>query len=321
MTEIEDHDDFGGLSRDLPHLIDRRLALRLIGGASLAGVVAACGTNSNPAVIPQTPTQASGQPTLSPTITATGQPTASPTITATGQPTASPTITATGQPTAEATSTPAVDLPGNIANPGAEIPSETAGPFPANGTNGPNVLAIDGIVRADLTSSVGEFSGTAQGIPTAIHLTVVDASTGSPLPGASIYLWHCTADGRYSIYEISDQNFLRGVQAADGAGKVVFNTVFPGCYRGRWPHCHFEVHDSLSNAVTSNSAIKTSQLAIPRADCENAYIDSRYGNSARDLARLTLASDSVFRDGWQDQLATVTGSNADGYSISLLVRV
>ncbi|WP_420640013.1 hypothetical protein [Candidatus Poriferisocius sp.] len=344
MTEPKSHDDFGGLTRDLPHLIDRRRALLLIGGAGLAGVAAACGSSSRPAASP-TAGPPAASPFASPTATGTaGSPSATPTfVTPTTTPTAlaaSPTATAMASPTAtastaptaeatpaatpttpEATTAPTAEPTATVASPGAEIPSETAGPFPANGSNGPNVLATEGVVRTDLTRSIGTLSGTAQGIPTAVHLTVVDAAGGNPLPGASVYLWHCTADGRYSIYEISDQNFLRGVQAADAAGRVVFKTVFPGCYRGRWPHCHFEVHDNLDNAIAGRRPMKTSQLAIPRANCETVYADSRYGSSAGNLARLTLASDNVFRDGWQDQLATVSGSNADGYAISLLVRV
>src|SRR6476469_4989540 len=34
-----------------------------------------------------------------------------------------------------------------------EIPEETAGPYPGDGSNGPNVLTESGIVRSDITSS------------------------------------------------------------------------------------------------------------------------------------------------------------------------
>ena len=205
---------------------------------------------------------------------------------------------------------------------GAEIPDETAGPFPADGTNGPDVLNIDGIVRSDITSSIGDLSGTAEGVSMTIELTVVEASTGAALPGAAVYLWHCTADGRYSIYEVEDQNYLRGVQEADADGKVTFTTVFPGCYSGRWPHAHFEVFDQLSSATSGREADKTSQLAVPQADCEAVYADdSRYGNSIQNLGGLSLESDGIFSDGYADQLATMSGSPEDGYTATLLVRV
>jgi protocatechuate 3,4-dioxygenase beta subunit len=274
-----DHDDFGGLHRDLPQVLDRRRAIQWMGGVSLAGLLAACGSNDTTA------------------------------------------SAATTESTENATSlsTPASDS--TQATNGAEIPDETAGPYPADGSNGPNVLSEDGIVRSDLTTSVGSLSGTATGIPTSIELSIVDADTGDPMPGAAVYLWHCTAAGQYSMYEITDQNYLRGVQAADDAGKVTFTTIFPGCYPGRWPHCHFEVYESLDLATAGSQATKVSQLALPQADCEAVYADTRYGDSAANLGRLSLSTDNVFSDGWGDQLATVAGNADELITASLLVRV
>ena len=37
----------------------------------------------------------------------------------------------------------------------ATIPQETEGPYPADGTNGPNTLTLSGIVRNDIRSSFG----------------------------------------------------------------------------------------------------------------------------------------------------------------------
>ena len=37
----------------------------------------------------------------------------------------------------------------------AEIPDETAGPYPGDGSNGPDVLEQSGIVRSDIRSSFG----------------------------------------------------------------------------------------------------------------------------------------------------------------------
>ena len=50
------------------------------------------------------------------------------------------------------------------------IPEETAGPFPGDGTNGPDVLTDSGVVRSDITTSFGASSGTAEGIPLTIRL-------------------------------------------------------------------------------------------------------------------------------------------------------
>lgn len=290
--------------RDLVHLIDdrrgalgRRRALQVLGGIGLTGLLAACSSSS---------TSSSGT-----TSTAAADPTTS----AAGD-TSSTAGNATTESTAAEASATEVE-----ASAGESIPDETAGPFPADGSNGPNVLTDGAVVRSDITASIGDLSGTAEGVPTTVQLTVVDAASGSPLPAHALYLWQCSATGRYSIYEIEDQNYLRGVQVTDDAGRLTFTTVFPGCYAGRWPHWHFEVYDSLDAADAGANAIKTSQIALPQADCETAYADDRYGDSAANLSQLSLDTDGIFRDGWTDQLATVAGSNTDGYIVSLLVRI
>ena len=45
------------------------------------------------------------------------------------------------------------------------IPEETAGPFPGDGTNGPNVLTESGIVRSDIRSSFGVVERYGRGRP------------------------------------------------------------------------------------------------------------------------------------------------------------
>ena len=118
------------------------------------------------------------------------------------------------------------------------LPTETAGPYPGDGSNGPNVLTQSGVVRSDIRSSVGTMSGTAQGIPLTVTLTLVDSTNGcAPLAGHALYLWHCDREGRYSLYSpgATNQNYLRGVQESDASGQLTFTTVFPACYAGRWP--------------------------------------------------------------------------------------
>ena len=128
----------------------------------------------------------------------------------------------------------------------SEIPEETAGPYPGDGSNGPNVLTESGVVRQDITKSFGDASGVAEGIPTTVTMTLLDvAGGGAPLAGAAVYLWHCDIAGRYSLYdqEVANENYLRGVQESEADGKVTFKTIFPAAYSGRWPHIHFEVYD------------------------------------------------------------------------------
>jgi len=206
----------------------------------------------------------------------------------------------------------------------AAIPEETAGPFPGDGSNGPDVLTEDGIVRADIRPSFGSARGLAEGVPATLDLQILDGANGcAPLTGAAVYVWHCDRDGRYSLYSpgAADQNYLRGVQEADASGALSFTTIFPGCYAGRWPHIHFEVYPSVADATGGGSALATSQLAIPEDACNQAYDVDGYAQSVTNLAPLTLESDMVFADGAGLQLATATGSADDGFALRLSVVV
>jgi len=151
--------------------------------------------------------------------------------------------------------------------------------------SGLNVLNQTGVVRRDIRSSFAGLTGTADGIPLAIVLNVVSASTCEPLASRAVYLWHCDRLGRYSLYTngVTNQNYLRGVQEADASGQVTFDSIFPACYQGRWPHFHFEVYPNLSAA--------------------------------------TSASDMVFSDGASLELATMAGSVGAGFTATLTVAV
>ena len=204
----------------------------------------------------------------------------------------------------------------------ATIPEETAGPYPGDGSNGPDVLAQSGIVRRDIRPSFGEFTGVADGIALSIRLNLQDASTCAALPGAAAYLWHCDREGRYSLYTITDQNYLRGVQEADGNGVVTFTSIFPGCYSGRWPHIHFEVYPSLDAATDDANKIATSQIALPEQRCDEVYATAGYEQSVANLGQISLESDNVFGDdGGVHQLGTVTGDLANGLTVELTVPV
>ena len=209
------------------------------------------------------------------------------------------------------------------------VPAETAGPYPGDGTNSSsngvaNALALSGIVRSDMRTSIAGASGTAAGVPLTVTLTLVNTSAScATLVGYAVYLWHCDALGNYSMYAGSalNQNYLRGVQVSDANGQVTFTTIVPGCYSGRWPHMHFEVFRTLAAASSGANDIRTSQLALPQSVCQAVYSQPGYSGSAANLAAVSLASDSIFSDGVSLQMATVTGSVAAGYAASLQVGV
>ena len=133
-------------------------------------------------------------------------------------------------------------------------------------------------MRSDIRTSFGDLSGTAEGVPLTIKLAIQDASNGcAPLAGAAVYVWHCDRAGGYSLYSqgVTDQNYLRGVQAAGSDGVVTFQSIFPACYSGRWPHIHFEVYPSLDVANDDANKIATSQVALPADACNAVYATDR----------------------------------------------
>ncbi|GIJ48362.1 3,4-dioxygenase subunit beta [Virgisporangium aliadipatigenens] len=205
-----------------------------------------------------------------------------------------------------------------------EIPEETAGPYPGDGSNGPDVLERSGIIRGDIRSSFDGAPGTAEGVLLTLELSIVDMAGGKPFDGTAVYVWHCDREGRYSMYSdgVRDRNYLRGVQVADTAGKVSFTSVFPGCYTGRWPHVHFEVYPDAASITDATRAIATSQVALPKEACDAVYARPGYERSGPALARVSLGGDGVFGDdGGAAQLGTATGDVGGGYTVALTVNV
>ena len=314
--ELEDHDL--GLSHDVPQLIaqerkawGRRGLLGLLGGV---GAVALVGCGDDDQTTPTSTTPTSTTPTST-----TPTSTASESTSTQGGP---------GQPPSGGGGPAGGGTGGDssVAVADGEIPEETAGPYPGDGSNGVNVLSESGIVRSDLTSSFGSASGVAEGVPVTVRLKVYDlnGTTVTPLAGAALYLWHCDREGRYSMYSegVTDENYLRGVQETAADGSVEFITIFPACYDGRWPHMHFEVYESLDSATSYSNKLRTSQLAIPEDSCREVYgVVDGYESSADTFSGVSLDTDGVFSDGYSLQLATVTGSADEGYTFSLNVPV
>lgn len=224
------------------------------------------------------------------------------------------TSTATNSPTSTAAASTA----------SSEIPEETNGPYPADGTNGVNILEESGIVRSDITSSL-DGGTTVKGVPLSLTFTVTDmANDNSPFEGVAIYAWQCDAAGLYSMYSegVEDETYLRGIQATDTGGSATFETIVPGCYAGRWTHIHFEVYPDVESATTAENAIATSQIAFPQDMLDKIYQLDTYPESAQNLAQLgSLDNDNVFGDGYDLQMGTFTGDATSGYVGSLAVAI
>ena len=303
MHDQEDHGH--SLAEDLTMMnamIARRRALKRFAGAGTAALLTGCGGSSG----------SSTESASAVSVTSGATPTPTPTATATSTPT----------PTATATSSSAACI---------ADPTETAGPYPADGTNTAsgatsNALAISGIVRSDIRSSFISTTTVATGVQVILTLTLVNVNAAcAPLAGYAVYLWHCDRSGNYSLYSVAAESYLRGVQVTDANGQVTFTTIFPACYDGRWPHMHFEVFSSLSNAIGGKYSILTSQLAMPASLCSTIFADtSTYPTSKTNFARVSLTNDNVFSDNTAAQLAQQTPAfvaAASGYTATALIGI
>ena len=183
----------------------------------------------------------------------------------------------------------------------AVSPNETAGPYPS----------LRDFVRADITE------GKA-GLPVTLTITVVNAASAcAPVANASVEIWQCDADGHYSQYNQqgyngSGQTFLRGIQTTDANGRVVFNTIYPGWYAGRATHIHVEV-------TVGGRSVKVTQIAFPENVTAAVYATGVY--AAKGQSPTGNASDNVFADGVQNELATLVGSPTSGYTATSTVGV
>ncbi len=292
---IDEPDHGHSLAEDMvvmQHLADRRRALKWFAGAGTAALVAGCGGSGSAA---------------SDTVA----------VVSGGTTTTTPTPTSTTTPTPTSTSTTACIVD----------PTETAGPYPADGTNTSNgstsnALTISGIVRSDIRSSFISSTTVAAGVKVVLTLRVVNVNaTCAPLAGYAVYLWHCDRTGNYSLYGTSTaaESYLRGVQMTDGNGEVTFTTIFPAAYSGRYPHMHFEVFSSLANATGGRYSVLTSQLAMPAAACTAVFADTTtYPGSATRFTQTAIGNDNVFGDNTAAQISqqtpTLTGDPTNGYA-------
>lgn len=101
------------------------------------------------------------------------------------------------------------------------------------------------------------------GLPVRLALKLVTAGTCAPLAGAIVEIWHTQVTGVYSGITPSpgfcsggdadapNHSYFRGTQTTDAAGRVDFDTCFPGWYPGRAIHIHFRVTVGATSYVVS----------------------------------------------------------------------
>jgi protocatechuate 3,4-dioxygenase beta subunit len=156
------------------------------------------------------------------------------------------------------------------------------------------------------------------GLPLTLVLTVVNANSGcNAVANANVEIWHCDAAGNYSEYsqpgfDGTGQTFLRGVQTTDSSGQVTFTTIYPGWYAGRATHIHVDV-------FVNRALVKTTQVAFPESTTAAVYSTGVYASKGQNPT--STASDNVFSDGTQSEMATLTGNTSSGYTASLTIGI
>jgi protocatechuate 3,4-dioxygenase beta subunit len=167
---------------------------------------------------------------------------------------------------------PAVALRSATATSCVLTPEMTEGPY----------WIDEALTRRDVTEDI-------RGMPLILRLSVVNASTCKPIKGADVEIWHAAPDGEYSGFDgSSGTRYLRGHQRSDAAGRVRFDTVFPGWYRGRTPHIHLKVH-------VGGDAVHTTQLFMSERVTRAVYRTRFY--KARGQADTSHAEDMIYGDG------------------------
>ena len=213
-----------------------------------------------------------------------------------------------------------------------KVPAETNGPFPADGSNARNgttlnVLTQSGIARTDIRTGFAGMTAVADGAPLDLTVTLIDVTKAcAPLANHVVYVWHCDAGGKYSLYDLEDRNYLRGIGVTDDAGQVKFMTVFPGCYAGRWPHIHFEVFENLQAATGVKNSLLTSQLAMPGGVAKALYtVSPLYAASVSNLSGSPLESDGIFAGNTAEQRAAMTprftSDTAAGFQAAVTIGI
>jgi protocatechuate 3,4-dioxygenase beta subunit len=155
-------------------------------------------------------------------------------------------------------------------------------------TEGPywvNTMLRRADIRANTKTARISPGARQKGAPLKLTINVRDASNRKPLDGVAVDIWHANANGLYSDETsqqagggtsggaTSGENFLRGYQitgrdagihSSPVAGRVSFQTIWPGWYASRAIHIHVRVRKLSTSGATI--AGYTTQIFFSDAD-------------------------------------------------------
>jgi protocatechuate 3,4-dioxygenase beta subunit len=188
---------------------------------------------------------------------------------------------------------------GNLGTACKVYPTQTIGPC----------YAAMPMMRSDISDGLG-------GLPMRLSFLVVKMGGCTPVPGATVDIWHSGSQGIYSAYatgtvcnpgmmDVKALTFCRGVQTTDENGRCDFTTVFPGWYKGRTIHIHFTVRINGRESVTS-------QVYFEDALVDEILAQGDY--KARGMRDTTNATDTQFKTGGAtpDEILFTTAKRPDG---------
>ena len=182
-------------------------------------------------------------------------------------------------------------------------------------TEGP-YFVDERLLRSDIRTDPD--TGVAQaGLPVNLGITLsrLENDTLTPLTGAYVDIWHANVQGAYSDVSqngTSGQQFLRGSQVANSAGKVQFVTVYPGWYPGRAVHIHAKIRFFSGNQTTYDF---TTQIFFDETMTDQVYATTPY--SSRSTRDTVNTRDMVYTGGSDDGAVS---SNAGAYLLPRWVK-
>jgi len=192
------------------------------------------------------------------------------------------------------------------------------------------------------STEIQDISYGRPGLPLRLYLRILD-DTCTPVPGATVDLWHCGPEGIYSGNDAAHEDvafctgndedfeshlYFRGKQTTGDDGVVYFDTCFPGWYASRTIHIHmtislgetayvttqFGFDDTLDDDIVATQPIysdrgsrdttNTTDTVLPADDVADYVFDAEKMTDGAMLAWKTL----ILRSSVDDAICSPSGA-------------